>query len=59
MHAFNTKDVIVVERRLIRTGSQVLKFVTAEKPTHAGIDPYSSYIDRNSNDNIAEVTGPG
>jgi len=46
------KNVIVMERRPIRSGAQVLKFVTDRKPTHAGIDPYNYYIDRNSVDNV-------
>jgi hypothetical protein len=33
----------------------VLRFVTAKKPTHAGIDPYNFYIDRKSADNVAPV----
>jgi ABC-2 type transport system permease protein len=57
VHDFKAKDVIVVERRLIRSGSQVLRFVADRKPTHAGIDPYSFYIDRNSSDNVVAVGG--
>jgi hypothetical protein len=34
----------------------VLKFVTDKKPTHAGVDPYNFYIDRNSADNVGAVT---
>jgi ABC-2 type transport system permease protein len=32
-----------------------LRFVTDRKPTHAGIDPYNFYIDRNSADNVLPV----
>jgi ABC-type transport system involved in multi-copper enzyme maturation permease subunit len=53
--AFGSKDVIMVERRPIRPGAQVLKFVTDRKPAYAGIDPYNYYIDRNSGDNVAPV----
>jgi ABC-2 type transport system permease protein len=44
-----------MERRPIRSGRQALRFVTARKPTHAGIDPYNFYIDRNSADNVMAV----
>ena len=55
--AFDKKDVIRVERQKVRSGKQVFRFVTDNKPTHAGIDPYNFYIDRNSDDNVASVTG--
>ena len=57
--SFSAKDVIVTERRLIRSGAQALKFVTDRKPTHAGIDPWNYYIDRNANDNVQSVENPG
>ena len=56
--AFDAKNVIIMERRPIRSGAQVLKFVTDRKPTHAGIDPYNYYIDRNSVDNVLPLTNP-
>jgi hypothetical protein len=48
-----------MERRPIRSGAQVLRFVTDRRPTHAGIDPYSYYIDRNSRDNVLPLVDPG
>jgi hypothetical protein len=42
-----------MELRPIRSGRQVLRFVTDRRPTHAGVDPYNLYIDRNSGDNVA------
>ena len=53
---FSAKDVIVMERRPIRSGAQVLKFVTDRKPAYAGIDPYNYYIDRISADNIERLS---
>ena len=53
--AFDRSNVILMERRPIRAGRQVLRFITARRPTHAGIDPYNFYIDRNSDDNVAPV----
>jgi ABC-type Na+ efflux pump permease subunit len=49
---FESKNVIVMERRPIHSGAQVLKFVTDRRPTYAGIDPFNYYIDRNSGDNV-------
>lgn len=59
LDAFGPSDVIVMERRPIRPGAQVLRFVTDRRPTHAGIDPYNYYIDRVSGDNVRRVAGPG
>ncbi len=49
---FDTRDVITMQRQPIHSGSQVVRFVTDRKPTHAGIDPYIYYIDRNADDNV-------
>jgi ABC-2 type transport system permease protein len=53
--AFDATSVIAMERRPIRSGAQVLTFVTDRRPTHAGVDPYNYYIDRNSGDNVLPV----
>jgi ABC-2 type transport system permease protein len=53
--AFAASNVILMERRAIRSGRQVLKFVTDKKPTYAGVDPYNFYIDRNSVDNATPL----
>lgn len=53
--AFSRNDVIRMDRQRIRSGKQILKFVTDKKPTHAGVDPYNFYIDRNSADNVVPI----
>ena len=53
--AFDASHVVLLERRPIRSGAQVLTFVTDRKPTHAGVDPYNFYIDRNSGDDVLPV----
>ncbi len=55
--AFDSKDVIVMQRQPIRGGAQVITVKSKRKPTVAGIDPYNFYIDRNSDDNVVDVTG--
>jgi hypothetical protein len=55
---FDATHVIAMERRPIRSGAQVLRFVTDRRPTHAGLDPYGYYIDRNSRDNVRRLAGP-
>ena len=52
---FAETNVLAMERRPIRSGEQVLNFVTDIKPTHVGFDPYNFYIDRNSADNVLPV----
>ena len=53
--AFNRRNVIAIERRPVRSGKQIVKFIVDRKPLHAGIDPYNYYIDRNSADNVAAL----
>ena len=53
---FDKKDVISMARKPVKSGKQVIKVVTKKKPEYAGIDPYNKYIDRNSDDNVLEVT---
>ena len=53
---FDRRNVILMQRQPVRTGKQVFRFVTDRQPTHAGVDPYNFYIDRNSDDNVGAVT---
>lgn len=53
--AFDRRKILVMQRQPVRSGKQVFRFVTDRKPTHAGIDPYNFYIDRNSDDNVGDV----
>lgn len=53
--AFDRRNVVMMERQPIHAGRQTLHFVTRTRPTHAGIDPYNFYIDRNSDDNVTTV----
>jgi aminopeptidase N len=52
---FDRSNVISMARQPVHRGRQVFRFVTTRRPTHAGIDPYNFYIDRNSDDNVAAV----
>ena len=54
--AFDRENVLFMERRPIRSGRQTITVMTEERPSFAGIDPYNKYIDRNSDDNIAETS---
>ncbi|MBW3559512.1 MAG: aminopeptidase, partial [Proteobacteria bacterium] len=49
--AFNREDVILFERRPIRSGRQTLTFIADRAPGWAGVDPYNKLVDRNSGDN--------
>ncbi|MGZ9114501.1 MAG: aminopeptidase, partial [Brevundimonas sp.] len=53
--AFNARNVVLLERRPIRSGVQTLRFVTAREPSFGGVDPYNKWIDRNSDDNVKAV----
>ena len=52
---FDEEDVVLLERRPIRSGVQTLRFITTREPRFAGVDPYNKWIDRDSNDNVRAV----
>jgi ABC-2 type transport system permease protein len=54
--AFSAKDVVMMERKPLANGTQRIVLHSAKKPAFAGVDPYNFYIDRNSDDNVKEVT---
>jgi aminopeptidase N len=53
---FSQKNVIVFGLKPIHSGTQTIVIHTKAKPTFAGVDPYNFYVDRNSDDNVKEVT---
>ncbi|MBP6379789.1 MAG: aminopeptidase [Sphingorhabdus sp.] len=55
--AFGKADVVSIERKPVKGGKQQIVVTSKAKPKFAGIDPYNFYIDRNSDDNIIDVTG--
>ena len=54
--AFSQKNVLAFGLQPIHSGTQTITVHTAQKPTFAGIDPYNFYVDRNSDDNVKDVT---
>lgn len=54
--AFDRQAVLAMQRMPVKGGSQVIEIVTAKKPAFAGVDPYNFYIDRDSDDNVVEVS---
>jgi aminopeptidase N len=54
--AFSQKNVLAFGLKPIRSGTQTVTIHTAAKPTFAGVDPYNFYVDRNSDDNVKDVT---
>ncbi|RST30686.1 aminopeptidase [Sphingomonas ginkgonis] len=54
--AFAPSDVVLMGRQQLRSGTQRFLLISRQKPSFAGIDPYNTYIDRNSDDNVKEVT---
>jgi aminopeptidase N len=53
---FKAKDVVVLRREPVRSGVQKVILHSKAKPSFAGIDPYNYYVDRNSDDNVKDVT---
>ncbi len=52
---FGAADVVVMDRRPIKTGVQRVTLTVARKPSFVGIDPYNKWIDRDSEDNVVAV----
>jgi aminopeptidase N len=53
---YNASKVVAVEQRPIHSGVQTINLVVARLPKFAGVDPYNTMIDRNSDDNVTAVT---
>ena len=54
--AFSARNVIVMGRQPLHDGTQKITLWSKQKPTFAGVDPYNYYVDRNSDDNVKDVT---
>ncbi|MBC6982463.1 M1 family aminopeptidase [Caulobacter sp. 17J80-11] len=52
---FDKSDVILFERRPVKSGRQTFTFTVDKAPTWAGVDPYNKRIDRNSDDNLTKA----
>ena len=55
---YTARDVLLMERRPIRSGSQTITVTVDRKPAFVGVDPYNKRIDRNSDDNLSAVGSP-
>ncbi len=53
---FGRENVVSMQRLPIRSGEQQIRIVTKRKPVYAAIDPYLNFIDRDSNDNVVQVS---
>ena len=52
---FGSGDVIQMQRVHLKSGLQTLHFTVDRKPAFAGVDPYNTLIDRNTDDNVVAV----
>ena len=52
---FGVANVLLRQRLPVTDGERSFTLITATKPDYAGIDPYNTFIDRNSDDNIVAV----
>ena len=50
-------ELLVLEKRRVKTGENAFTLVTTGTPAKAGIDPLSKLIDRDAGDNLTAVTG--
>jgi aminopeptidase N len=52
---YKRESVLLMDRRVMKTGKQVVTLLTDVLPKFVGVDPYNKRIDRNSDDNFAKV----
>jgi hypothetical protein len=57
--SFGRENVLSMQRLQIESGEQQVKLITKEQPVYAGVDPYLTFIDRNTNDNTKPVSAAG
>ena len=55
--AFTSENVIAFQKTPIHSGTQTVTMVVSRPPKFAGVDPYNTLIDRNSEQNVTKVTG--
>ena len=53
--AFTASDVILLEKRRLNSGVQILEFTVDRKPAFVGVDPYIKLITRNARNNVVSV----
>lgn len=46
------KSPLYLQKHRIHSGENVIKLIVDQMPTHAAIDPYVRFIDRDTNDNV-------
>jgi hypothetical protein len=54
--SFGKENVLSMQRMQIHSGEQQVKIVTQHAPVWAGVDPYLNFIDRDTNDNLIQVS---
>ena len=48
--------MLALERRRLRSGKQTTRMVAPARPAFSSVDPFNKWIDRNSDDNLKEVS---
>ena len=54
---YKRESVLLVERRPLKSGKQIVTLVTKSEPRFVGVDPFNERIDRNADDNLTKVEG--
>jgi ABC-2 type transport system permease protein len=50
-------EMLYLRQHRIRSGKQTIVLTVPRLPTRAGVDPYHKLIERERDDNVAEVAG--
>ena len=54
---FGEGETLYLKQHRIRSGKQTIVLTVPRLPTRAGVDPYRKLIERERDDNVAEVGG--
>lgn len=52
---FKAESVLLLRRDSVHNGAQRIVLRSATAPAYAGVDPYNTHIDRNTDDNVVAV----
>jgi hypothetical protein len=55
---YSARDVLLMRRERLHTGTQSVQVTVDRKPAYVGVDPYNKRIDRNSDDNLVRCESP-
>ena len=50
------QETLYLQKHTLTSGEQTITVTVDEEPARAGVDPYVTLVDRNTDDNVTDVT---